>query len=106
MAHDVGIGGRQVGSAAAALLRRTQPRNVARKRKTGSCRDVAGDIGRDDRPDWEDPDDFAGSRIPRRPYGGAGAAGAEAEPDAQVEGEGQLAAGRGSSASVLSSDAS
>jgi len=33
-------------------------------------------LGGDDGPD-SDPDDMAGSRVPRRPYGGAGAAGAE-----------------------------
>jgi hypothetical protein len=34
----------------------------------------------DDVDPWGDDDDLAGSRVPRRPFGGAGAAGAEAEP--------------------------
>lgn len=34
----------------------------------------------DDPNPWDEGDDPADSRVPRRPYGGAGAAGAEAEP--------------------------
>jgi hypothetical protein len=34
-------------------------------------------LGGNDGPEWNPDDDMAGSRVPRRPYGGAGAAGAE-----------------------------
>lgn len=41
----------------------------------------------DDRHDGPDPDDLAGSGVPKRPFGGAGAAGAGMVPQAEDEEE-------------------